>query len=614
MRHAVVRPLSSVLFVVILLFGVAALALAQETSQIGRLFITDSDTESFPSIRLQVFGIDGQGQPIDFATEPLFVTHNGFPVEEVFFDGKTPAGTLTVFLIDAAGGTSDQIPAVINAIQQYASPGNMQEQVDYIAIYQVRADGPQQLLGPTQFHNGVANLFNTTQLTAEEGATSLYDSVISMVGEIEGLKPRPEMAASIVLISDGTDPGTSQAQPGDVSVRAAAAGVPIHTLHLENPGLGAGLELGRQYLRDVATGSRGVAAELADAAGLSAVWARIATLRDHSWIRYNAPEPVGGPVQVEVSLQNNRDTKATTEVMISTAAPNVVLDVPRESRAITIVDQGEPVDLQLSADVSWLDNETREIVAAQLLLNDAQVAEIPPGDLDSFRVSVPGLAIGDNRLEVAVVDSQGIASTSAPVIITVTQGDRLEVPEALQPAGSGFSWTWLLWLLAVAGLAAVGFWLWRSRSKGAASEPRSRRRRRGAPPPAAVPPPAATDDYEADANLDFLRPEGYEAPFVMAHLEVIDAQTLMPDELTLGDTEVRIGRSPQQSNIAFRDDITVSRFHAVLRLEGNRYRIYDAGSTSGTYVNERQVPEYGLQLADGDEIQLGAVRLRYRQL
>jgi pSer/pThr/pTyr-binding forkhead associated (FHA) protein len=100
----------------------------------------------------------------------------------------------------------------------------------------------------------------------------------------------------------------------------------------------------------------------------------------------------------------------------------------------------------------------------------------------------------------------------------------------------------------------------------------------------------------------------------MAHLEVINSQTLMPDELTLGDAEVRIGRSPAQSQIAFRDDLTVSRYHAVLRLEGNRYRIYDAGSKSGTRVNDLPVPDYGVELSDGDEIHLGAVQLRYRQL
>jgi len=115
-------------------------------------------------------------------------------------------------------------------------------------------------------------------------------------------------------------------------------------------------------------------------------------------------------------------------------------------------------------------------------------------------------------------------------------------------------------------------------------------------------------------EVDFMKTGLHEKPFVMAHLDVLDAQTIMADELTLREPEVRIGRSPAQSQIAFRDDITVSRSHAVLRREGNRYRIYDAGSTSGTYVNDRQVPEYGLQLADGDVIQLGAVRLRYIQL
>ncbi|MCL4804694.1 MAG: FHA domain-containing protein [Anaerolineae bacterium] len=619
MGYALGRTLRGLLFVLVLFLGVAAVAQAQESSQIGQLHITGSNTESFPSIRLQVYGMDGQGMPINFAAEPLFVSHNGFPVDEVIFDGQAPVGTLTVFLVDAAGGASDQLPAIEEAIRQYASPGNMQEQVDSVAIYQVRANGPQQLLAPTPFHNGVANLFNTSHLVAEEGATSLYDSVISMIGEIEGLKPQPEMAASIVLISDGTDPGTSQAQPADVIQRAAAAGVPIHTLHIEDPALGAGLELGRAYLRDLSTGSRGVAVELASPEGLAAVWNRIAGFRDHSWIRYTVPEVVGGTVPVEVSLLNNRDTKAMTEVTISTAAPNVVIEVPRESRSLTLPDLEKPVKLGLTTTVSWLDGQEREITAAQLLVNGGMVADIPAKDLASFTATIPKFLIGDNRLEVVVTDSQGITSTSAPVIISVAQGEELEVPEALQPAGSSFSWTWLLWALLLVGLVAAGVWFWRNRSKSAASAAgRSRRRRRGTPP-VSVPDDYSESDSQED-DLSFLRPEGYgygsgsESPFVMAHLEVIDAQTLIAGELNLGDTEIRIGRSPAQSHIAFRDDITVSRYHAVLRLEGNRYRIYDAGSTSGTYVNERQVPEYGLQLADGDEIQLGAVRLRYRQL
>jgi hypothetical protein len=614
MGHALSRSLRGLLVTFILLFAVSA-AGAQETSQIGRLNITDSNTDSAPSVQLRVYGMDGQGNPIDFAVEPLFLTHDGFPVDEVVFDGKTPVGTLTVFLIDAAGGTADQIPAIENAIRQFAGSGNMQEQLDFVAVYQIRAAGPQQLLAPTQFYNGVNNLFNTTDLVAEEGSTALYDSVMGLIGEIAGLKPDPAMAASIVLISDGTDPGTSQAQPADVPRRAADAGVPIHTLHLENPALGVGLELGRTYMRDVATGSRGVAAELASPEGLAAVWARIAGFREQSFVRYTIPQPAGGSFPVELSLENNRDTRATTEVNISTVAPNVVINLPRESRSLTLPDLEEPVDLQLSTTVSWLDGQARDVTAAQLLVNGAPVADIPASDLASFGVSIGNFIFGDNRLEVSVTDSQGLTSVSPPVIITVSEGEEVALPEELQPSG-GFNPIWLLWLAALAGLGVVGLWLWRRRTavgEAASGGGRSRRRRR-APPPAYPPPTDAGFDAAQEAVYPGAAPPEAPSPFVMAHLEILDAQTDMPAEFTLGDAEVRIGRSPTQAQLAFRNDITVSRYHAVLRLEGSHYRIYDAGSTSGTYVNDRQVPEYGLQLSDGDYIQLGAVRLRYRQI
>lgn len=617
MIQVVNRAIVGLLVAFALCLGLVATGYAQDatplpTGQLGQLFITGANADSFPSVQLRVYGIDGQGNPVDFATEPLYVAHNAFPADEVDFDGKVPVGTLTVFLIDATADVSNQLAAIQDTIGQYATAGNMQEQLDYVAIYQIDNDGPRQLLAPTPFYNAVNNLFITTPLVAEVDATSLYDSVIRMIEEVPALKPNPAMATAIVLFGDGTDPGTSQAQPGDVPLRAAAAGIPIHTILLDNPNLGVGKELGRQYFQSVATGARGIATELGNPEGLAAIWSRITAFRDQSLIRYAVPQPAAGTFPVELSLMNNRDLKATTDVTISAAAPSVMIELPRESRALTVPDLEKPIDLRLSATVSWLDGQARALTAAALVVNGQQVAEIPVDSLASFVVPVSTLVYGDNRLEIVATDNQGLQTVSPPVIISVTQGEQLSVPEELQPEGFSLSPWWLVLLLALV-LGAIGWLLWRRRGTAAPASSRSRRRRRTAPDTAASSP-----------NLTAVPPTGEEIyappvagdhqPFIMAHLEVLDSQTYMPEEITLGDVEMRIGRSPAQSNIAFRDDITVSRFHAVLRLEGNKYRIYDAGSTSGTYVNGRQVPEYGLQLADGDEIQLGAVRLRYRQL
>ena len=66
-------------------------------------------------------------------------------------------------------------------------------------------------------------------------------------------------------------------------------------------------------------------------------------------------------------------------------------------------------------------------------------------------------------------------------------------------------------------------------------------------------------------------------------------------------------------DLAFKDDITMSRIHATIVKEGSDYRIFDEQSTSGSFVNEQRVPDYGIQLIDRDEIRLGGVTLRFRQ-
>lgn len=65
------------------------------------------------------------------------------------------------------------------------------------------------------------------------------------------------------------------------------------------------------------------------------------------------------------------------------------------------------------------------------------------------------------------------------------------------------------------------------------------------------------------------------------------------------------GRHPNSD--IFLDDITVSRRHAEFRRENGIFRIVDAGSLNGTYINRQPVDS--AVLANRDEIQIGKFRL-----
>lgn len=73
----------------------------------------------------------------------------------------------------------------------------------------------------------------------------------------------------------------------------------------------------------------------------------------------------------------------------------------------------------------------------------------------------------------------------------------------------------------------------------------------------------------------------------------------------LDQPEVTIGRDPESD--IFLNDVTVSRSHALLRIDGGDVMIVDAGSLNGTYVNNEIVDE--ARLASGDSVQIGRFQM-----
>jgi pSer/pThr/pTyr-binding forkhead associated (FHA) protein len=73
------------------------------------------------------------------------------------------------------------------------------------------------------------------------------------------------------------------------------------------------------------------------------------------------------------------------------------------------------------------------------------------------------------------------------------------------------------------------------------------------------------------------------------------------ERFTLAGDTVSIGRDPESD--IFLNDVTVSREHAVVSLEGDGVTVADRGSLNGTYVNGSIVEQ--APLADGDHVQIG---------
>jgi pSer/pThr/pTyr-binding forkhead associated (FHA) protein len=74
----------------------------------------------------------------------------------------------------------------------------------------------------------------------------------------------------------------------------------------------------------------------------------------------------------------------------------------------------------------------------------------------------------------------------------------------------------------------------------------------------------------------------------------------------LDAAETYAGRHPDSD--IFLDDVTVSRRHAdFTRVGDGTFRVKDAGSLNGTYVNRERIDE--TLLSGGDEVQIGKYRL-----
>lgn len=573
----------------------------------GRLFITATDASSVPAVVLQARGVAADGTPLDLSAQSLVITHGGEIITDVQVVRAVDTGTFAVFLLDVTGGVANQIPTLQETILRYASGAYMREGIDYVAIYRVGASDAQQVLEPTQFHNSVRNYF-ATPLQPETGATALYDSAVDLLNDMSTIMPNSALSPAVIIVSDGTDAVSTQAQAGDIAARGRELGIPVHTIWLLNEELTLGQEVGRNYLAEVAADAGGAAARLDQPQTADAIFDRLTLWGRQYLVQYTVPNPQPGTYPVFLSLEDLPSIQAETSVTIEAATPVVSLNVPAESRTLSLPDLSQPVSLGFSAEVGWLDGVDRALQQAQMQVNGQPIADVPPADLGRFTVAVPNLVYGSNNVQLVVLDEQGLRGASPVITLEVAEG-AAQIPQELQPSNALLAnllpiCLGGLLLLAIAGLA--GFYAYR---RGRISLPLRMPRRREAVRVEEMPAQQGVRQY---APIEEPYPPAGAMPTSrIAYLEVLSAETPIASPIAVSQEETRLGRSPNLADIALTQDLTVSRLHATITWDGQIYRIYDEESTSGTWVNDQQVPDYGTQLIDGDEIYLGKVHMRF---
>jgi hypothetical protein len=112
-------------------------------------------------------------------------------------------------------------------------------------------------------------------------------------------------------------------------------------------------------------------------------------------------------------------------------------------------------------------------------------------------------------------------------------------------------------------------------------------------------PEGTTEDADLAVSLDEL--EAGQGLLVIMRGSEAGSKFLLDKDVTT------CGRHP--SSDIFLDDITVSRRHAEVLRESERFMVKDTGSLNGTYINRERVDV--AELVSGDELQIGKFKLMF---
>jgi hypothetical protein len=601
----------------------------------NRVRLSNPDATEFPEIFFNLIAFDSDLNVITDLSG-LEITEDGLFISDIFSE-TVNVGAEVIFVIDAntdieerdeAGGPSRREKvrdSIVRFVDNYMDPENL----DRISIIVPDERSGRLLDVPSiVFQNTVKNAVNF-YMPSELGETPL-NNMLEMalqqakIGSDEGRVP------AIVLFSDSGQLNeqldfeglVEQSLSSQAVFYAAILGERADAWEIDDV----------QRLSGPTGGSYVHMPETADADPLyNLIQDRAATTQ----FSYRSSLNSSGQHTIAAEFGGGRGD-VTFDLVIAPPAVSLVVDNTRPilrvaPEAATPLEEVEPMIQPLGAEVSWPDGHPRGLSAVSLLV-DGIPRSLRTPVLDSsghltFDWDIRDLDSGLYAVQVQVEDEQGLVGVSAPLPVAIVV-ERPVLQPTTTPVPSptpeptpvpvptptpepkplidlarenalflGGGAALILLVIVVAVIVAV---LLRS----------SRKKREGKTKGGGMTPDSSAGGQpELDPTFAIM-PGFAGSQSTGAYLEAVENAPEHVNLIPLTGNNVAIGRDPKVSQITF-NDRSVSRLHARILESHGSYRIYDEGSTSGTYVNYQRIGLTPRVLSNRDEVHVGRVHLRF---
>jgi hypothetical protein len=624
----------SILLLILLLGVISAIPVfAQGDSYQIRL--SSPDTTEFPDISLNLIALDSDLNVItDF--RGIVLTEDGLSISDIYSE-TVKVGAEIIFVIDANTDIEERDEdgdptrrekvrdSIVRFVDQYMDPQNL----DRISIIVPDEQSGRFLDEPGMaFHNTVKNAVNF-YMPAELRETPL-NNMLEMalqqaeVGIAEGRVP------AIVLFSDSGqlndqldfDALVEQSHSSQAVFYAAILGERADPWEIDDV----------ERLTSPTGGTYVHMPQTNDADPLyDLIRERAATTQ----LTYRSLLNESGQHAIGAELDGARG-EVVFDLVIAPPAVSLAVDnsqpiIRVAQEATTPLDEVEPRIQPLGAEVSWPDGHPRDLTEVLLLVDGVPRPSISPvldgSGLLTFDWDIRDLDTGLYAVQVQIEDEQGLIGVSEPIPLAIVVERPIlhptpttvpsptpeptpvpvptptpEPPALMDLArdnadilgvGAGV----LLFALVVIVVVAM---LIRS----------IRRRGRGPDREGGLPQdPSGGGRPESDPTFAIM-PGFASSQSTGAYLEAVENAPEHVNLIPISGNNVAIGRDPKVAQISF-NDRSVSRLHARILESHGSYRIYDEGSTSGTYVNYQRIGLTPRVLINRDEVHVGRVHLRF---